>query len=257
MSVKHQADLPKGQGLLETVIGIGVIIAGTIGSVTLIAATVTAGRATNNKVIAASLAREGIEAVRNIRDANWLRIQANEDTDLSIADIQLPSSFDGLYDQTSNYHVAVPGFSWAGNSWTVGSVPDPAMDFNDTNSFTTKMCGKVGTQPHVCSEIYQEVATQAFYQTDKGFSASVPPATRFKRLVNVNPICREDDAPADGIPDVGFNAAERIEALNGSTCSATEILVGLQVISKVCWDDCTAQKTFQLEDRLYNWKYVK
>jgi len=70
----------KGFSLLETLVAIAVITVGLVGVIGLIAYTISISRVSPNKVIAANLAQEGIEAVRNIRDSNWLD-PANPDWD--------------------------------------------------------------------------------------------------------------------------------------------------------------------------------
>lgn len=67
-----------GQNLLEAVIAIGVIMAAVLGSSSLIISTITAGQVSQNRVVAANFAREGIELVRSMRDSNWLKIEQNE-----------------------------------------------------------------------------------------------------------------------------------------------------------------------------------
>ena len=62
----------KGQSLLELIVAIGIILACTIATLTLVITSIQAGRKGSDKIIATNLAREGIEIVRNIRDSNWL-----------------------------------------------------------------------------------------------------------------------------------------------------------------------------------------
>ena len=61
-----------GQGLLEAIIAIGIILTATIASLTLIVSSIEASRGVRERLIASNLAREGIEAVRAVRDSNWL-----------------------------------------------------------------------------------------------------------------------------------------------------------------------------------------
>jgi hypothetical protein len=60
----------KGQSLLELIVAIGVIVTGVLGTLTLVIATIQAGKEGSNRIIAQNLAREGIEIVRSIRDGN-------------------------------------------------------------------------------------------------------------------------------------------------------------------------------------------
>jgi Tfp pilus assembly protein PilV len=72
----------KGQTLLEMIIAAGIIIASVITIISLSIVTIRGGRASEYRVIAANLAREGIEYFRNIRDTNWLVEDNSWDTDL-------------------------------------------------------------------------------------------------------------------------------------------------------------------------------
>lgn len=64
--------LQKGQGLLETIVAIGVIVTGLISVMTLVISNLTSAREAALRYQAVNLAREGIELIRNKRDSNWL-----------------------------------------------------------------------------------------------------------------------------------------------------------------------------------------
>lgn len=61
----------KGQSLLELLIALFMLVASLTTTVVLIVNSINASRESSNRLIATSLAREGIEIVRNIRDSNW------------------------------------------------------------------------------------------------------------------------------------------------------------------------------------------
>lgn len=62
-----------GQGLMEVIVAIAIITTGITGTVTLTYSNLRSNETSINQIIAANLAREGIEVVRNIRDENWLQ----------------------------------------------------------------------------------------------------------------------------------------------------------------------------------------
>lgn len=62
----------RGQGLLETIVAIGVITTGLISVITLVISNLTAQREAALRYRALNFAREGLETVRNARDSNWL-----------------------------------------------------------------------------------------------------------------------------------------------------------------------------------------
>jgi type II secretory pathway pseudopilin PulG len=96
--------------LLEAIVAIFVITTGVIGVYSLIIQTLSASNSSKEKLIAAYLAQEGIEIVRNIRDTNWVAKQTdptrNWDTGLEIigiyeADYQSPK----LYLYSDNHYL--------------------------------------------------------------------------------------------------------------------------------------------------------
>lgn len=62
----------KGQGLLEALAGISIIIIGLTGVLAIGYGSMASNYEARTRVIAANLAREGVEAAHNIRDSNWL-----------------------------------------------------------------------------------------------------------------------------------------------------------------------------------------
>ena len=67
----------KGETILETVIAVSILAIGVTLSSTLMASSLRNINTSKNRVIAVNIAREGIEAVRNIRDTNWLKFSGN------------------------------------------------------------------------------------------------------------------------------------------------------------------------------------
>ena len=62
----------KGESLLETIIAIAILIVGTVSMLGMVFAMLIARTAAEYETVATNLAREGIEAVRNFRDTNWI-----------------------------------------------------------------------------------------------------------------------------------------------------------------------------------------
>lgn len=87
-------DYTSGQTLIETVIAIFVILVGVAGALILVFSSTRAGVTAKNRIVAANLAREGIEVVRNIRDTNWLE---GRDFNEGLAN----GSYTANYDSTS------------------------------------------------------------------------------------------------------------------------------------------------------------
>lgn len=361
-----------GQSLLETIMALGIILIAVTATIGLLISTMKTGKTSTNRIIAANLAREGIEAARQIRDSNWLRIQANEDVDSGTADIQLPGTFDGLFGESSAagvyHHVRYPVLNNFLNTyqyycpigspirrcyrssialcfyrdasdmnyWTMEDIDgesncatdisgNPATGqtcfrnyrklplpgaydqviayagkntmctYEYDNEEVTYPCGQVfenhdvffgggennngvgfGYFNQLPESGYLKDGTPdsnnpivdhnfTFYRGDcsvRGYNDPSEPLipttpTPFNRWMVFDPICRVDDGT--GIPVVNPNDPnnEKVITTDGQTCPANNLLVGLRVQSHVAWSDGTGPHEVVLEDRLYNWKYVK
>ncbi len=61
-----------GQTLIETLVGIFILVTGLISATTLAVYSFNATDSSSKQVVGTALAREGIEAIKNIRDTYWL-----------------------------------------------------------------------------------------------------------------------------------------------------------------------------------------
>ncbi len=71
--------LSRGDTLVEVIITLFVIALGSMVSTSLVINAIRSNLASKNNLVALNLAVEGIEAVRNIRDNNWLKFSFNKD----------------------------------------------------------------------------------------------------------------------------------------------------------------------------------
>lgn len=83
----------KAQGLLETIVAIGVIMTGLVSVMALTVSNLNTQREAATRYQAVNLAREGIELVRNQRDSNWLAQQDTWDGIFTTPSTDLPSPF--------------------------------------------------------------------------------------------------------------------------------------------------------------------
>lgn len=65
--------MTKGFTLIEIMVAVSVLTIGVVGVYALVPTVIKTNAANTDRFIASQLAREGMELVRNIRDANWLR----------------------------------------------------------------------------------------------------------------------------------------------------------------------------------------
>ena len=111
----------RGQGLIETIIAISVIVTGLIGAISLVNFTIRSTNTSENRLIALNLSWEAIEAAVNIRDTNYI----------------LGVSFDTLLNGGGDM-TAVFDFDETLNLWFVDFAPN---DFNDSATVLHRMGG--------------------------------------------------------------------------------------------------------------------
>ncbi len=214
-----------GQSMIEVIIAIAVIIAGTFGTISVIVTSVRAGRVASDRLTALNLAREGIEIVRNIRDSNWL---ANESWDTGISGNAIESEYTAV-PIVRSLSAAIP-------------VPITLL-FNPSSWISTSFssCGS----GILCSQIRS--LNNEFMQATGALITSSP--TNFYRLIYLNPICWDKTVspPTESVLETRPNTS-------GNDCG-TSTEVGMQVRVEVRWPDysATAHKVL-LEDRLYAWR---
>ena len=68
----YQARQRLGQTILEATLAAGIMATAIASALTLTQASLNAEKQSETSIVAANLAREGIEAVRGLRDSNWL-----------------------------------------------------------------------------------------------------------------------------------------------------------------------------------------
>ncbi len=104
-----------GQTLIETVIGIFILVTGIAAAVGLAVFALAGSQSAARQIVAIGLAREGVEAVKNMRDTNWLK-QTAIDTN--------------CYNPKTTQNTAKCYKSWLG---TNGPPPPFCLDPTDNN----------------------------------------------------------------------------------------------------------------------------
>ena len=160
----------RGQGLMEMIVAIGVITTGLVTILALAASSLSGAKESEARTVALSLAREGIEVVRNIRDGNWL---GGEEV----------SWDDGLHDGTD--YTAVAKFDKEANSW--GLIFEP----NDI--------GNSKTQFYLSDGMYIQ-----------GEDPPSGQLTFYRRLLTLNEICEDEGECEDGICESGESCTTKI-----------------------------------------------
>lgn len=76
--VRERRGVPRGQSFIEAMVAISVIVTSISSSLALVQSSITATTNSGTQVVAANLAREGLEVVRAARDTNWLKSRSFE-----------------------------------------------------------------------------------------------------------------------------------------------------------------------------------
>lgn len=208
-----------GQTLLELVIASGVIVVSVVAAITLIISTITVGRVSQNRIEAANLAREGVEAVRQIRDSNWIRRSRNI-RDSSVETNLYQWDFNPLYD--------------SGNLTTGPVSPFKRLSGNFTLNFANPNPGLLGHRWELlpctseCTPEKLPVYYQTIFHVHTQLTCVRCQTTRYGRLINIT---------------------KRTETLG-----AVGNVEYLDVTVSVSWDDRTGSKTVVAQERLYDWQ---
>jgi type II secretory pathway pseudopilin PulG len=208
----------QAQSLVETIVAVGIIMVGVVGTLTLAFSSVRAGTESEARVLAVNLAREGIEVVKNIRDSNWLKIEEGNFSATCADEGPCWDQFTHGGPDNTNDYTCIAIFN--GQTWSLNCDPD---------NWGQNCNG------HDCTQVFQYVDGNSTYFTQTaGAIDEKYQATLYKRLIKTNEICSDDSIEEDG-----------------ASCS---VKIGIQIISEVRWFEGDKEKSIILEDRIYNWK---
>lgn len=215
---KHQ----NGVTILEAVVAIFVIMVGLISALALIISSIAGARTSKNQLIAGNLARQAIEVVHAKRDTNWLKIESGA-IDPSEWDKELYGN-GSAYTAILNFQddIAQPDFM----KWNI--LYGLAFYFGDPEPLVLRV-----------------------YQNDRGgwkvynqyIAAGLPPGavyTGFRLALSTKPICSDES-----IMENGFSCESQAPPLTK---------IGIQVKATVKWLESGIDKTYEQEERIYNWK---
>jgi len=219
-----------GFTLLEGIIAITVISIGMIGALALALSNLSSAERNEKRIVAANLAREGIELVRNQRDSNWLKVDLNKD-DLN----SLPYAWDTFLD-TSNQPlesffipVAASPLSF---SWSKISTPD--LD---------SIAGTCNGQDCIfaCGDACRLQYNPLTHTYGVPAVAGTTVTTKFSRLIAMQSICYDDPGNEESIVGLGVS------------CSGANTKIGVLVTSIVRYDQLKKLDVV-VKERLYNWR---
>lgn len=206
---------PSGFTLIEALVTLTVFTIGIIGAFSFALTNRSTVRDNFDRYLATNLAREGLEIVRNARDSNWLRIDANEDCDTTAVGLQ-PCAWDqglgyGFYivDYNTNY---------------------PPFRLNGVDVFNVNYLGSP-------QRLFVNTADNDFYA-----HTITTATTDMYRTMQVDSICLDT---ATGLETV-------ISGLCSGPATIQKI--GIQVTAHLYWQRGANTGQLAMVDNLYHWR---
>lgn len=204
-----------GFTLIELLIAISVFMLGIMGAFSLSLNNLNTAKENSQRVIAANLAREGIEIVRNIRDSNWLAREANADSDSNTAALEIYEWDHGF--EVSNFRVdyltGLMPFSAPAPADLDSAIALPEAKLNLSNGFYRHLDNSNGT---------------------------------FSRAINLRAICLDKTntlAPTETVvPSLDCSGVANI------------VKIGFQVTARVSYTYGTKTNTIDAVENIYNWR---
>lgn len=208
-----------GQGLLELVIAFAVITVGLFAVMNLFLSNFSGEEEAKARIIGVNLAREGAEAVKNIRDTNWLKVDVNDNT------------CGAQGNETCRWDDGLIG---DGTAIINGIVGGGAMSLDYSPNNISADGAKL-------------------YVNDQGFYVHEPStqATSYRRLITIKNICCNDS-------DNNFKCDDIANGLvfqnPGIDCANGQLKISIDVVSQVTWQLSGKDREAKIEEQLFNWK---
>jgi len=200
---------------MELIVAIGIISVGLFAVWSLFLSNFSGEQEARMRIIGANLAREGVETVKNIRDSNWLHLDAND-----------PCFYDGVeFDPCL---------------WDSGLTTENNIILNLLSA--DRYLGE-GTD----GRLYLD--GDGIYVHDPVGNTK----TNFSRLITINSICCVDtngggDLLCDDYTD-DFTVKD-----SGQSCEGNKLKIGIDIKSTVSWRAGNKNRQTVAQDQLFNWK---
>lgn len=153
----------RGQSFIEAMVAITIIVTSITSALALVQSSINASRVSGTQVIAANLAREGLEVVRAVRDSNWL---AGNTFQLGLTDVANKTALAALNRATGQWSLVF-------GAYTIDSAAATLWQASDG--------------------LYLQAAAQP-----AGTSAAP-----YARLLTLNHLCRDNTTGAERIVSAG------------------------------------------------------
>lgn len=218
----------KGQGLIELIIAIAVITTGLFSIWTLFLSNFNGEQEAKARVIGANLAREGMEAVKNIRDSNWLYADENK-------------IIDGQF-WTWDHNLNSGSFFYLKNIKGEDETLEN-LDLRDLMVLATSSNPIEDKKIYISSDaesegLFNDVSENAKY-------------SGYVRVISIKNICCEIAEPADAFK---YQCKNQNFVVQDSDCPNLSIKIGIDVKSEVEWIIKDKKRKVTIEDQLFNWR---
>ncbi len=247
----------RGQGILEVMTAIYIFIVALVSIMSLVVFNIQINDLNADFLVASNLAREGIEAVRIIRDSNWesghyfaddLRYASKSRylDDATVSNNRTQATFllkNNYLSGGYGYEINTIGISWA-------NCISPTYTYHNSLDISTNELCKL----YLISPSSDDSKKQYDYGIYNYPNASKT-ETQFYRILYINQIC------ASGYGEKILVDVDLDNPLGvNKSCSAMlgdPELIGLQVVARVGWMSSHGFKEVKIEERLYNWQTDK
>jgi len=222
-----------GFTLIEVLITLSVFTIGVIGSFALAIANLRSVEENQDRLVVSNLAREGIEMVKNTRDSNWLKIQANEDCDSLTVGLQLCDWDQGL---ASGYYIVDP-INYPQPQCTCADITSCAPIAGDTGTCGTNPLGN-GWINNWSEDKRIYIGNTDPWLTNYTNGIAAQPTNIF-RMIEIRAVCMNDTTLAETVKD---------------TCVVGETKVAVEVTAHMRWRKFGNNRKMDIVSRLYNWR---
>ncbi|MFH0873480.1 MAG: prepilin-type N-terminal cleavage/methylation domain-containing protein [Candidatus Komeilibacteria bacterium] len=231
----------RGFTLLEGIIAMAVITIGLVAGITLTVVNISSAQNNERRIVAANLAREGIEAIRNMRDSNWLKVNLNESYTTTGGGTKLYTWNSWLTTDASGVKTPVP------NAFTITYLPAATSGSNPEYNLIDNVIGEgCGRQDYMCG-CYEHNKTSCAVTYDSATqlygTASGNPSSYY-RIITLQDICYQDSSNSEVIviPEEGCDTGNNY------------FPVGVVVTSQVRYPAGQSTQDVIARERLYNWR---
>ncbi len=227
---KFRFSKQSGETLIEVILAVVILVFVLTGTYTVLNQAVNENVNVKNRVVALNIAREGIEAVRNIRDTNWLQYSGDRRnqwlciaSDTNGCTEQLSTSSDPYYTVDNVNGVYVLN--------AVGSAVE--LDISSVQDFSSFL-------------LYEDSVNSRLTHDD---NSGNNPETIFYRQIELRVQRPFEGTSLDTNPSTSSDDDPNDLCDSSSTCADAK----LQVISRVAWDEGVGTEEVVLETQLFDY----